>query len=329
MCVFFVSCDLVTDTITTEDVNNDEQEINGKARGLSWGPFRQYDTGEHTNIATDDGICVEVHDGISGEQNKKLYYRVGIVNKESQYVSWGSSKYFGEGQYPTIAVSNGKCVEIHTGPKGYAWYYRVGTINESTKSVTWGPTYRHLSFSNDVRVSLNKEGVCVVTYGDGATISNNDKYYKVGKIFDNIIVWSKEYKYDTGGQSAIALNDNGDCIEVHNASNSTKHYYRVGKVNYESASITWGPSRHYDTGGNVAVSIKGNKIFEVHNGGSSSSKYNLYYRTGTLSGNSVIWSGSKKYTTGSQNAIAMGDGYAVETHAGSRNGRLYYSVVRM
>ena len=56
------------------------------------------------------------------------------------------------------------------------------------------------------------------------------------------ITWEAEFcdKHD-GRQSSVAMNDNGDIIEVHRSENTDYLYYRLGTLT-EDQKVRWGSS---------------------------------------------------------------------------------------
>jgi hypothetical protein len=134
-------------------------------------------------------------------------------------------------------------------------------------------------------------------------------------------VWGSSTQYDTGGPNAVAMDENGNAVEVHVGTNRLFHH--VGKVNFANQTIAWGPSTQYDTGGPNAVALdsSGNAV-EVHVGTN-----NLYYRLGKVNfaNQTIAWGPSTQYDTGGPNAVALdNNGNAVEVHVGTN--RLFYRV---
>jgi len=135
------------------------------------------------------------------------------------------------------------------------------------------------------------------------------------------IAWGNSLQYDTGGPNAVALDDNGNAVEVHVGTN--RLFYRVGKVDFASHTIAWGNSFQYDTGGPNAVALdnSGNAV-EVHVGTNR-----LFYRVGKVdsANRTIAWGNSFQYDTGGPNAVALdNNGNAVDVHVGTN--RLFYRV---
>jgi hypothetical protein len=138
---------------------------------------------------------------------------------------------------------------------------------------------------------------------------------------DELIAWGTSTRYETGGPDAVAMDNNGDAVEVHVGSG--KLYYRVGTIDAATQTVAWGASIQYDTGGPNAVAMDNNgDVVEVHVGSGK-----LYYRVGkvNVAGQTIPWGTSTEYDTGGPNAVAMdSNGDVVEVHVGS--GKLYYRV---
>ena len=136
--------------------------------------------------------------------------------------------------------------------------------------------------------------------------------------------WGESIEYDTGGPNAVALDDNGNAVEVHVG--TERLFYRVGRVDFANRTIAWGESIEYDTGGPNAVALDDNgNAVEVHVG-----TERLFYRVGRVdfANQTIAWGESIEYDTGGPNAVALDDnGNAVEVHVGTE--RLFYRVGRV
>lgn len=162
-----------------------------------------------------------------------------------------------------------------------------------------------------------------------AAINNADNY---GHFADNtpVIEWGDSIRYDTGAQLAVAMDNDGNIVEVHCAEGgSENHFYLVGKLNASKKTISWGDSIRYDTGGQLSVAMdnKGN-IVEVHRG--YGNPENHYYLVGKLNTDEkkISWGKSIRYDTGSTLAVAMDNsGNIVEVHCGYGNPENHYYLV--
>ena len=141
------------------------------------------------------------------------------------------------------------------------------------------------------------------------------------------ISWGTSTLYDSGSRLAVAMDDNGNCIEVHQASMGNDHYYHVGKMDFVNKKITWGASTKYDTGSSLAVAMDNNgNCIEVHR---ASKGNDHYYRVGKVdfANKKINWGASIHYDTGSTVAISMDNkcNY-VEIHQESIGNKHYYLV---
>ena len=141
------------------------------------------------------------------------------------------------------------------------------------------------------------------------------------------ISWGTSTLYDSGSRLAVAMDDNGNCIEVHQASMGNDHYYHVGKMDFVNKKITWGASTKYDTGSSLAVAMDNNgNCIEVHR---ASMGNDHYYRVGKVdfTNKKINWGASTKYDTRSSLAVAMdNNGNCIEVHRASKGNDHYYRV---
>ena len=160
-------------------------------------------------------------------------------------------------------------------------------------------------------------------------IDNADNYSRFADKTP-VIDWGDSIRYDTGAQLAVAMDNEGNIVEVHcGEDGSDNHFYLVGKLNASKKTISWGDSIRYDTGGQLAVAMdnKGN-IVEVHRG--DGNPENHYYLVGKLDADNkkISWGKSIRYDTGSTLAVAMDNsGNIVEVHRGYGNPENHYYLV--
>lgn len=114
-------------------------QINWSSDGsISWKTIAQYTDGLFANVSLNsDGKVVEVHK--DKDQQNKLYYWVGSINKNSNYsITWSYKANYTTGTYPSVSLNNdqNKLLEVHRGSSSNDLYYRVGTIN-SNSSISW------------------------------------------------------------------------------------------------------------------------------------------------------------------------------------------------
>jgi hypothetical protein len=129
------------------------------------------------------------------------------------------------------------------------------------------------------------------------------------------------YLGDTGSNPAIAINDNGQVVEVHD-NGSGSLWYWTGQYGADG-HLTWLRHGKYDTGKDAAVALNdAGAVAEVHQAASGS---NLWYRVGRLdSTGEITWSAATKYDTGVLPTIAFPDrttSAVREIHQSQNNGQ--------
>jgi hypothetical protein len=105
------------------------------------------------------------------------------------------------------------------------------------------------------------------------------------------IDWPDFKSFDTGYESSVAIHPSGLIIEVHSSGSSvityTGLYYRIGKLDPETGTVTWGPSRRWvgpGTNGSwpaVAITKEGYAILTYSNAFTKKNA-TLRYSVGTL-----------------------------------------------
>jgi hypothetical protein len=112
------------------------------------------------------------------------------------------------------------------------------------------------------------------------------------------------YKKDTGSNPAIAVNANGQVVEVHDNGSGVLWYWTG--VYGTNGQVTWLRHGKYDTGAKPAVALAANgTLVEVHQAPSGS---NLWSRAGHLDATGEItWGPSAKYDTGALPTVAFTD----------------------
>jgi hypothetical protein len=321
---------------------------NYKYSTISWGTSTKYDTGGNLSVAMDNnGNVVDIHCGSpDGDNAHKHYYRVGKVNLKKNTITWGDYHQYDTGGNHSVAMdNNGNVVDIHSGsPNGdnaTKHYYRIGKVDFNKKTISWGTSTKYDTGGN-FSVAMDNNGNVVDIHRGSRNGSNANKhYYRVGKVnFRNkTITWGTSTKYDTGGNLSVAMDNNGNVVDIHSESidwrDKVKHYYRVGKVDFNKKTITWGTSTKYDTGGNLSVAMNDNgNVVDIHSGSpAGDNAHRHYYLNGKVNfiNKTISWEKSTKYDTGGDLSIATDDnGNVIDIHSGSFNGdnanKHYYRV---
>ncbi|WP_108817313.1 hypothetical protein [Pseudovibrio sp. Alg231-02] len=232
----------------------------------------------------DHCICVHRESG----SGNKLYYAVGLADIGAKTVNWGNNQNYTTGTKVAVAMDNhGNCVELHTGSGDDKnnLYYMVGIVNSTAKTIHWGDSDKY-DTGADIAIAMDDHGNCVETHRGNPASGNDDKlYYRVGRIdfSKKTIIWGDSIQYDSGSDHSVAMDNSGNCVEVHRGRGSSVDlYYRTGKIQFEKKKIDWSESKKYDHGSNLAVTMDNNgHLIEVHRhseGGDDSNK--LYYKIG-------------------------------------------------
>ncbi|MEV4249738.1 hypothetical protein AB0J63_40785 [Streptosporangium canum] len=110
-----------------------------------------------------------------------------------------------------------------------------------------------------------------------------------------------EYKRDLGHDPAVALNANGQIVEVHDSGSGVLWYWTG---TYDDGRVTWLRHGKYDTGRTPAVALNDNgDLVEVHQ---SQNATTLWYRVGRLGTDGEIsWSPSRQYDNGVLPSVAF------------------------
>ncbi|KZL22963.1 hypothetical protein [Pseudovibrio sp. WM33] len=303
-----------------------------------WWPSINYTTGSSVAIATDYiSGCLEMNRGSGGNSNK-LYYRVGRADFSNSYIDFGNGIYFTSSSDFAVSMDNkDHCICVHReSGNGNKLYYAVGLADIGARTVHWGNNQNYAN-GTKVAVAMDNLANCVELH-TGSGDDKNNLYYMVGSMNSTAkaIHWGNSYKYDTGADIAVAMDNHGNCIETHRGNpasgNDDKLYYRVGRIDFSKKTISWGDSIQYDSGSDHSIAMDNNgNCMEVHRGHGSSD--DLYYRTGKIQfeKKKIDWSESKKYDHGSNLAVTMdNNGHCIEVHRHSEGGddsnKLYYKI---
>ncbi len=248
---------------------------------------------------------------------------------------WQLSYDFGTGGEQDIALDdNGNCIEIHRGSAGgsneYKLYYHVGSIDASGNQVVWESAHNTGLTGEFASIAMGTNGSCVAVHR-GTGSSGNKLYYRVGQLnaVAKTVSWGTTQQYASGGDMAIAMDDNNHIVEVHRGStggvNETNHYYRVGTVDTGSKTISWVHNEKFQSGGNLSVAIDNyGNCLTTYRGTPGSAYENIhFYRVGSINYSSgiITWGDSVQYDTGGNLDITMDDhGKCLDVHRGSPGG---------
>lgn len=162
--------------------------------------------------------------------------------------------------------------------------------------------------------------------------ASDSMWYQIGSIHEATVKWgeseriSRNGDFQNGYKPAIAMNNHGIIVEVHQTSNVVKKdvYANVGKVNGDK--INWNTNKSFDRGLNPDVAINDNGIVvEIHETSNITNKQ-LYYNLGSVQGDHVKWEESHKCpVTGSTPSIALNNsGKVIAVY--EENNKLFYML---
>ncbi len=116
-------------------------------------------------------------------------------------------------------------------------------------------------------------------------------------------------KYDTGIQTSVAINNNGDIVEVHKSENDNELYYLLGKKDGNGVNWTVSDGKNYDSGQKPSVALNDNGVVvEVHNsqGFIGIDDDEIWYHVGQLnnSGN-IVFGKSHEFGKAINSSVAI------------------------
>jgi hypothetical protein len=253
--------------------------------GVSWGSISSHTKGSKPDIAMaisgGENTLIEVH-----EDNGKLYYSAGIVNKQDKTIKWWSEggNHWAEGHNPGVALdSKGTLVTVYR--DGNKLYYAIGALNISTKKVSFGKGILLADDMNDDNatpsVSVNENGIVLVAY---QTVSF-DLFYYGGIVEYDVVTSGMTIKWKSKGV-------------------------------FDSISSQSGDEKRKEP----SVSINNNGLVVI----TSNASGKLYEYNGSWESNGLSISGPISFDSGETVRVASNDTYAVESH--SDGSRFYYSM---
>jgi hypothetical protein len=315
---------------------------------INWADFDSFDTGYESSVAMHpSGLIVEVHS--SGQTiftYTGLYYRIGKLDPAKGTVSWGPSRRWvssgRNGSWPAVAITKeGYAILTYSNAftkSNAVLRYSVGTLDLN------GATGQLIDFKvQNVKldtgfhdsISVNYNGTIAEAHeADG----KKGMYYRLGHLNapgsgDFNIVWDSGdggQWWDDGVNPHIAINDNNDVVEVHQASGDDfRLHHTRGKIS--GNRITFGKDHpFFSTGNRPAVTLLNNGyVIEMHGGNHDKKNgvWELRYRVGRLdSNNSALINWPDGTTIGyvdNMGGIGTDGTYLIST--AQRGIHLYYS----
>lgn len=296
------------------------------ARSLA---FLNDDAAETTEFVADvDGdYSVELVVSDSTSYSDPANVTISVIDFTPMKLNWGMHKDYGNGEDPDVAINNhGIIVQVFESPKELSTvlYYRVGVARGGL--VGWGDRKKLGDDADDdglfPSVDINDAGTVVAIWG------NWDLTYRVGVVDTDsktIDFGSTKEDFESGVQASIAINNNGQVIEVHRSRGCTplgtfgcQLLYRVGTVNVSNRSISFGSERdNLSKGRRPAVDLNDNNEVIIVREHSSTGDQSLYYQTARLNPGAKTLSRreSGEYDHGAYPDVAINNaGRIVEVH---------------
>ena len=217
-------------------------------------------------------------------------------------VFFGLGLQYDSGDEPAIAMNrHGRIVEVHKNEFGATLYYHTGNVNQMT--VNWGQTDGvEYADGEDPSVALNSNDRVVEVHQNGLAL-----FSRTGTLVDHQINWDdEEDEYTDGLDPSVAVNDAGKVVEVHRSQQTTRLYYRFGKL--DGTNVDWKWDDNYDNGDRPQVAINNDDwVVEVHK--SELGDDDLWYHVGRINEEEekIEFGDSIFFATGSMPTVALTD----------------------
>ena len=315
---------------------------------IDWADFDTFDTGYESSVAMHpSGLIVEVHSsGQTFLTYNGLFYRIGKLDPTKGTVAWGPSRRWvtkdKNGSWPAVAITKeGYAILTYSNAftkSNAVLRYSVGTLDlngGTDQLINFKVQNEKLDTGFHDSISVNYNGTIAEAHeADG----KKGMYYRLGHLkapasgnFN--IVWDSGdggQPWDDGVNPQIAINDNNDVVEVHQASaNDHRLHYTRAKIS--GNRITFGKDHPlYSLGKRPAVTLLNNGyLVEMHasNYDKKTGLSELRYRAGTLDRNNatlINWpDGTTIGSVANPGGIGTNGAYLVST---AQSGiYLYYS----
>lgn len=207
---------------------------------------------------------------------------------------------YDHGETPAVALTRlGRVVEVHRTANSFRLYHRVGHLQEAT--IIWKQSLRYGTGAQP-DIAVNNNNVVVEVHKNEAT--GRTLYYYVGKLTDDRVNWGQHpqsIQYDKGVRPAVALNDAGVVVEVHESEGKKQLWYNLGRV--QGNKVEPVGKGHIGAGGAPRVALNNaGVVVEVHESGGGA----IAYRVGHVNRTKIF--GANLRITGGQNpAVALTD----------------------
>lgn len=218
----------------------------GKRKGnmygkIEWGDSDNLGAGSHPTVSiNDEGTVVVFH---KSQWRRRLFYRVGKVNKEDLTIKWSTEfTPYSSGMRPAVALNNkGQVLVMHmTSTFGrFAIFYRVGTLKEDS-TVKWSDFSRYKKGKRP-QVALNDKGTVVEVHEQAPL--NHAVLCAVGQIQSSEpitaeVKWGSMFIVGRGSNPHITVNNANQVVEVHEK--GFRDVFYSGGVVYQQAKAIAG-----------------------------------------------------------------------------------------
>jgi hypothetical protein len=310
--IFAIVLSCLTGSLFAQSIDQSSDQASESAQSVApktlvdWTELKSFDTGYESSVAIHpSGLIVEVHSsGQSYLTYNGLFYRIGKLDPTQGTVTWGPSRRWvtkdKNGSWPAVAVTReGYAILTYSNAftkSNAVLRYSVGTLDLN------GGTDQLIGFKvQDAKldtgfhdsISVNYNGTIAEAHeADG----KKGMYYRLGHLNapgsgDFNIVWDSGTGgqwWDDGVNPQIAINDNNDVVEVHQASaDDYRLHYTRAKIS--GNRITFGKEHpFFSTGNRPAVTLLNNgDVIEMHGGKQDvrNGPWELRYRVGRLDPN--------------------------------------------
>ena len=335
----------------TENGSADDTDPATLSATMDWSNFASIGRGYRSSTAMHySGLMVEVHDATNPyylPHSTGTWYHIGQLNASGTKVNWGPSRHLTccFAMYPSVAITNEGYVifSYSTGQskKNSDLKMMVGTVDVNggvDQEIQWktGKT-GNLPFDSGYHntLAVNASGVIAEAHESGS--GGKGIYYRLGHLKnpangDFNVVWDTgDYgkNYGNGINPHISIDDNGEVVEVHQASaNDYKLHYIRGKLNANSIKFNSSQPQYNSNGQRPAVALQNDGyLVEVHDNGNS-----VFYRTGQLDSkdaSKINWSETQPIPKGKDlesNSVSSNGYFAVATAFDDDYDTLRYSV---
>jgi hypothetical protein len=314
------------------------------AQTLTWSTPVKYDTGDQQGVAVNSsGVIVEVHKS-EGFWGSTLWYHIGRLNAGK--VTWGKVQVIDQSSikpsalttWPTVAITNDNYVIVAFSGGRFRsdgkLYYQIGRVDPTgpvDQAIEWLTTWALYDTGFHPNISANNTGKIVEVHeGD----SNTKIWYRLGHMRDPSagqydIVWDsggRGVEYEKGENPKVAINDQGDVLEMHQVPGESLLHYMRGTITsngIDFPDLKKAP-RYLSNDSQPAVALTNTgRTLEVHKKGA------MYAATGMLSPtqpNLVNWNTAASfYYIGFYPALGTNGDYAIAVWY-DNSSNLFYSV---